>query len=436
MKKHILLAFLLTWVAQINATETVRVRTDVDFVITGTTTSTLSIYSEKASGDGTAETAPFKFYVPMQNDGSANAGVANNRYHISTPTTVFNASTTTHVANIPLRISTPGGVDRYLYAAVKDTTDSNRFKPIKMYGTGPVGQGLTNSDITFAFSPADICNKLPSDQCRDLLVSSTSETDKSFIVYFFLSPDASYGPSDSIDPAALNNGIYFQVYMSNRVYSDSDLRISITETKNGDKRVILVYSASSTVSSSTAKSVRVYLHDGAPSAQNEPLASYSGSILTEEYPYQQNSEVTVSGLTNGTSPRLSLFFLDKYYFGTTLSADVVGSPKEIQELLKEQSCFLLTAGFGEEHYVIQYFRNFRDNVLAKNVLGRMFISTYYELAPKYALMIYEHEMIRSLIRGCAYTLYFLFNHLSMILIILIAGFIGTFLFKKREKIKI
>ncbi len=435
MRKYIFLALLLTWTTPLFSAETVRVRTDIDLTVTGLTSGSIDLNADKPSGDGTAESAPAKVYLPVQNDGSANGGSASNLYFISPVTSVFNVSNTSHVAYLPLRISTPGGVDRYLWAAVKDTTASNAYKPIRMYGSGPLGQGLTNADITFPFSPADICTAVPS-ECTSLVSNSTSKTDKSFFVYFFLSSQSSYAAGSTVDVATapLNNGIYYQTYLSNRVLRDSELRISITNLRNGDGRVVFDYSATATIN--LPKSVRVYLHDGAPGAQNSPLASYSGSVLTEVYPYAQSSELTVTNLTNGSSPRLSVFFLDKYNFATTLSGDVVGVPQKIEELLKKEGCFLLTAGFGEEHYVIEYFRQFRDNVLSKNVLGRMFISTYYELAPKYALAIYKSETIRALVRGAAYILYFLFNYISTILIISIVCSFLIYLIKKREKIEI
>ena len=66
----------------------------------------------------------------------------------------------------------------------------------------------------------------------------------------------------------------------------------------------------------------------------------------------------------------------------------------------------------------------------------MFIRNYYEYAPKYALMIYKHDSIRTAIRGAAYVLYFVFNYFAVILISLIGGISSIYLYKNREKIKI
>ena len=143
--------------------------------------------------------------------------------------------------------------------------------------------------------------------------------------------------------------------------------------------------------------------------------------------------MTVNNLTNSDTYNVSILFEDKYKFGTVLSNDMIGQPKEIEELLKKNACFLLTAGFGEDHFVINYFRNFRDTILSQSYLGRAFIHTYYELAPKYALMIYHNEAIRAVIRGAGYTLYFIFNFYYIILAVAVAV-TGAFVFRKHSKL--
>lgn len=43
-------------------------------------------------------------------------------------------------------------------------------------------------------------------------------------------------------------------------------------------------------------------------------------------------------------------------------------------------------------------RNFRDNVLLTNSLGRSFVKFYYEISPSLAGYIGEHEILRSAAR--------------------------------------
>ena len=430
-----MILFMLCISTQIFA-ETVRLRTDIDLVVSGTTASganNIALNVEASSGDATADSAPVTLYIPIEN-----AITQTYLYYFNAtagfPTSLFNTSVATDVVNIPLRIVSTS-TDMYLYAAVKDTTDSNKFKVIKQYSTKPFIQNQT-VDVAFPLAPNNIC-KLLINECVYLTENSASATEKNFLVYFFLSSAPSYGVNQDVDISAapFNNGIYFNIFMSNRIYNDDDLRITINSGKPGDKRVIINYSSTATLSSNYAKAVKVYKHTSDPSASNMPIGftGYSGSLLAQDFDYVQDSTITVNGLSNSEEVILSVVFLDKFNFVTTLSQEVKATPLEIQELLKKNACFLLTAGFGEDHFIIDYFRNFRDQILASTYLGRSFIHVYYELAPKYALMIYQHEGIRLLVRGFAYTLYFIFNFYY----IFVATFIGIFIYfiyGKRSKI--
>lgn len=62
-------------------------------------------------------------------------------------------------------------------------------------------------------------------------------------------------------------------------------------------------------------------------------------------------------------------------------------------------CFIATAAFGsyqEFHVVI--LRQFRDKFLLTNALGRNFVVWYYLHSPKYALIIADNAILRSVIR--------------------------------------
>ena len=62
-------------------------------------------------------------------------------------------------------------------------------------------------------------------------------------------------------------------------------------------------------------------------------------------------------------------------------------------------CFIATAAFGsamEPHVGI--LRDFRDKYLIRNVLGRLFVNTYYRLSPPVADHISKHELLRRVVR--------------------------------------
>ena len=67
--------------------------------------------------------------------------------------------------------------------------------------------------------------------------------------------------------------------------------------------------------------------------------------------------------------------------------------------LSKQGCFIATACYGnyESHEVIE-FRKFRDEILLKSFLGRIFVSMYYFVSPPIANLISKSEISKRVIR--------------------------------------
>jgi len=62
-------------------------------------------------------------------------------------------------------------------------------------------------------------------------------------------------------------------------------------------------------------------------------------------------------------------------------------------------CFIATAAYGsylDPHVMV--LRNFRDNVLLKNSVGRVFVNAYYQASPPLAAFIAKHNTLRALTR--------------------------------------
>ena len=68
---------------------------------------------------------------------------------------------------------------------------------------------------------------------------------------------------------------------------------------------------------------------------------------------------------------------------------------------RDQACFIATAAYGtpvsEE---IDVLRQFRDEVLLNNPVGRSFVATYYKLSPPLAEFISRHRALRTVVREC------------------------------------
>jgi hypothetical protein len=73
------------------------------------------------------------------------------------------------------------------------------------------------------------------------------------------------------------------------------------------------------------------------------------------------------------------------------------TPSEVFGLLKNQNnCFIATAAYGsplEKH--VKTLRQFRDAVLLKFDLGKLFVRTYYKLSPPVAQVISESPVLRA-----------------------------------------
>ena len=410
------------------ATDTVRVKTPSDFHVYGVTNTTFELGSAGPSGDATIETAPAKVYVPISN---TNVAFPNHDLYFSKSlsgvTSLFDTSSTSTVANIinfPLSLSL-SGTRQYLYGAVYNGT---AYQVVKK--SAPINS-TSSVDAEFVMSTKNICDLFPS-ACTNLAPGSASLGKGTAKVYFFISTVSNIADNTTflVTDAGFTGGVFFEVQMSNNILLNTQLKVFITDAKKGDSRVILTYSSDNTMVDFTK--IIIFQHStNSPVPINAPLGSYAGSIINRDFSTNQSGEVTINQLQNSVEVTLSVAFLDKFGFASTLSDDVSITPIEIQELLKKQACYLLTAGFGEEHYVITFFRHYRSQILSNTWLGRKFIKAYYRSAPHYAVIIYQSEWMRFVIRSLAYGLYFLFNYSWLLLI-----FLGSCLYLDKRKIKI
>ncbi len=430
------------------ASNTVRIFNANTMEVSGTTNTTFVLGSDVTSSDATAESAAAKVYVPIARVTTTPA-FDNQKYFslyaTQGVTTLFDISSTTQTVSFPLLLTT-GATANYLYAAVKVGTSFYAIAQYPNTTTPTQFTNVTNQTVYFPITMKKICDQVISSggtSCNNLALASTVEVNPSQenLIYFFQSPTniSIAVPGGQITPTDGNSsgGIYFKALMSNRVYEASELTVTLSGLKIGDARLIFTVANSSQMAD--FKKMLIFNHQGSPVAvPNSPAGDYTtGSFIDLNY-LSQNGEIVVNQLGNGaklTNGTTDYFFsaalVDKFNFASTISDDVVGRPLEIEQLLKKQACFLLTAGFGEEHYIITYFRNFRDQVLAKNFIGIKFIHFYYEKAPKYAQIIYKSEVLRLGIRMFAYILYFIFKNfwllmieLSLILFVLLTTRVG------------
>lgn len=399
-----------------------------DFVPTAAEgTSFFTLRYERPGGDGTSEEAPGKVYVPIDPDTTTQTTQNNTHFYTNASNGLpglNKANSNKGYLRVRLDVRNDLGEQAKLWVAAKD--DSDTYRVFGRTGDGALNHLGTFSDGTettafFTIELADLCYTpltFMSTACG--VFNGATSTSKDLTLYLFLdAATRDYADDKDIDPASLTNGVYMRVYLSSKTLEGT--LVTLVELTKGDGRISISYAGANpsdldTVYAYSAKTI------GANPGGELLVDLDSGVSRHDLQTTETNHTAVLKGLENGVSYQLSVSFLNKFGFSTKTSNSKVETPLDIEEFLKSQACYLLSAGFGEEHYVIEYFKGFRDHFLKKYYLGRAFINFYYETAPKYALYIYGQPWLTALVRGAAYVLYFvfIFNGLPLAIVVLIA----------------
>lgn len=79
------------------------------------------------------------------------------------------------------------------------------------------------------------------------------------------------------------------------------------------------------------------------------------------------------------------------------SSEWVGNPSFGDT--KKSGCYIATMAYGNyEHPQVIVLRKFRDDVLQKYLIGRIFVKIYYFISPKIVLILKENHTINRIIR--------------------------------------
>jgi len=98
-----------------------------------------------------------------------------------------------------------------------------------------------------------------------------------------------------------------------------------------------------------------------------------------------------------------------------------------------EGCFIATAAYGtyfEDE--VKVLRDFRDEYLKTNSLGRMFVETYYYISPPIAKVISDSEILKSMIRVVLTPIVYMIKYPLLIMLVL---FITLLFAYKKIKIK-
>jgi hypothetical protein len=135
---------------------------------------------------------------------------------------------------------------------------------------------------------------------------------------------------------------------------------------------------------------------GAP-AKSATTAAEALAVPVEAAPGEP-IRVSIGGLIQDTHYFIGVRAVDGCAVAGPVSVGEITTP--VREFATVTPCFVATAAYGTPLAdEIGVLRRFRDRHLVNNALGRAFVDTYYEVGPKLASIIREHEDLRAVSRA-------------------------------------
>ena len=260
-----------------------------------------------------------------------------------------------------------------------------------------------SANVNVTLNINKLCSDTFADTCTAKLRASVTPTnDAEVTILYFLSKN-NYKSTSTEQDLSSQKGVLVKYRFSSRVYHE-DERVTSLSLKKGDLRLTAVY----TLDLITEPYKLIALRQGV-SFPGGTYSDASNDLLATNYSPGEGGEMDIFPVTNDDPYFITLGYVDKWQFVSRLPAtgNDPTTPESIINFLEKESCYFISAGFKEKHYILDYFRWFRDHFLLKYSLGKAFVELYYETAPYFALKyIYPNETLSFLVRSFAYTLYF------------------------------
>ena len=299
-----------------------------------------------------------------------------------------------------LRLANRTGQERYLYASVQDPNDSANYKIVTTASSAFESQ--TETELFWHPILFDrLCNSI---DCSDLL-TGTSHTED-VLIYFFLDEQSNRGFGTDVDPSVQTGGVYLRLYLSVRI---PIAIVTLNELTRGDTRLKVSFEGQTIDDFDRFLGLVNANGAGNLPAGGSPVQDALMVMGTELRDFEQlitSGEVNLTGLENGVAYEVSLAFEDKFLMASPISDAFSEVPMEIEALLEKEACYILSAGFAEEHYITDFFKKVRDKIMLKSILGRSFVDWYYETAPHYTPLIYSSALLSWFVRCGAYIIWF------------------------------
>lgn len=409
-----------------------------------------SVFFE-ATNDGDTESTPFIAYFPVDPVTAGNQQIKNTIFSTNTahplPQITRNSGSFNGAFNqnpyISLIVNNNSNSTLKAYVYYKNTSGTwTKAKPVSYEGDGYYTNTVGSySDFTLSYKIKDLCESASTchSDINNFATDTTDSTDlETTYVTLYVLMTGTIQTSSTIDPttSGVDDGKFVKVRFSSKLPTPRPSMTNIN-LERGDAQLTINFTSEVLSTGTELNHKTLFLNSASAvtddsslldgngganlpatcvltSAINSPTANASNCYLL--VPYQKSGPATVSNLVNEQTYDLSVAQVNKFFFTTTLSASGRGRPQEIQGFIKEQQCFFLSAGFGQKHFVLDYFRNFRDRYLLKNYIGQKVVAFYYDFAPQYTHFIYQSKTNSFIVRILGYSLYFIFKFWFMMLL--------------------
>jgi len=392
----------------------------------------LMITERTSSQKPTSSTYPQKVYIAAQKGtGEENYVRFTAPNHLVIPDFTNPAD---GIIKVNLEAYKSDSVEYYLYASVKRDNETN-WKVLGLHHPDTLITNNATVSYTFDVDFEDLLEMAN-------ILDPAARIDFTVSIFFFLSSEILADGAPALPSTYGTKAAYYDFLFSSRVPVN---QITLADLTKGDGRLKAIFEDGNTITEMSTdlayKTIAVLfpgdLTDHGGSTFQAAVLAVPDAYIREQVDAVKEGYLDITGLENRSeaSPNnynFSLAMMNKYQFVSQLSNSMYESPEKLEVLLEKQACFILTAGFGEEHFVIDYFRNIRDEFLLTNIFGKKLVGLYYMYSPKYAKMIYQNEDARFLVRVLSYGAYYLMNYFVLVLLMMGLSILAV---KKYRKIK-
>jgi hypothetical protein len=309
--------------------------------------------------------------------------------------------------NYPITIflADPQTPYRYFFLAFKTNSGTYRvFTPTQTLND------VNNQAISFTLG--DIAS-VDSSVLNLTPTTTTSDINESLTIFVFSSNGQSVGDQIDLGQTGAPTGVYINLTFNSTVEPNS---LILNGIDRGDTMLSIDFDRSliTTLPFQQQLYQLLLINFGATDPNLDSLGHNYQTIIpkikkVDLLAQPLDTSADFYDLTNGELYFLSIALLNKFQYVNLVPSPLSDTPFELMAFLKQKNCYLISAGFQRNHYVLEYFRKFRDQYLLKREWGKSFVEWYYDWSPKYAPTIYKHPLLAKMVRGGAYSLYYIMH---------------------------